>query len=202
MRNSNKPCVLVALTIILAWLPVYGEDHTEVSNLTGRYGLSAFQSCMQTPRGQPPATGFDPNTGALLQPGEVLSAVLNGVISFDAQGNVSVTNALLSDLFHDKTNIGDIPFSAKTPVSCSGHYLREDESLSFTMDCVAQVPPALTISIGPFQIEGFVGINERSITISSIEANILKEKVSVGGNIVAQRDRVCLLQGALNKLQE
>ena len=204
MHSPLRLGLLASMAMVLAGSVTLARtqepDKNKADTLNGRYGVSMYQSCIQTPRGQPPATGFDPTTGALVQKGEILGAVLKGTLLFDRQGNVSVPDALLSDLFFDKTNVGDVPISAKTPVSCQGSYSRADESLNLTLDCVAQLPPNLTVTIGTFKIEGLVGTQGRAITISSVEGNVLKESVAVGGHTVAERERVCLLQGALNKL--
>src|ERR1044071_7047505 len=200
MRSRNTLCLLLPMVIVLAGSPAFSQDGDE-DILRGRYGLSVSQSCMETPRGRPPATGFDPNTRALLQPAEVVNAVLKGVITFDREFHVTVGDALLSDLFLDKKNIGDVPISSNTPLACTGGYSRKGESLSFTLDCLAQLPNNLRVAIGTFQLEGFIGLGDRSITISSINGNILKESVSIGGVTVAQRERVCLMQGGLNKLR-
>jgi len=202
MRSHITLCVLAVVAILMSAGFAWGQGEDQAVTLTGRYGLSMIESCIETPRGVPPATGFDPNTRALLQPGEALNAVLKGVVSFGPQASVTIAEGLLSDLFLNQTSVGNVPITSRTPVSCTGQYLRAGEDLNFTLDCAAQLPGNLTVTIGTYQIEGLVGAGRRSIIISSLAGNILTEGFSIGGVTVAQRQQVCLLHGALAKLPD
>jgi hypothetical protein len=202
MYSSIRICTFAAAAIVGAGAFAVGLGQDCAEWLSGRYGMSMSLSFIATPRGHPPVLGFDPATRTLLQNGETLLAVLKGVFSFTRQGDVTIENGLLTDLFPNQTNAGDVPISSNTPVSCSGKYSLNGDALAFNLDCTSSLPNDLTVTIGTFQVDGLVGIDKRTITISSTAGNILTENISTAGTVVAQRQRVCILQGTLAKLAD
>ena len=167
----------------------------------GTYGFSLSEFCVETPRQPPPAQGFDPESRALSREADAVIAVLMGVMRFDLYGNVFVQDATISDLFIDATGVGDVPIASGTPLSCEGTYtIERSKRIELVLDCAAELPNGVGVTIGPFQLEGFLGRFGLSIPISSIAGNIQTETVSVGGVAVAERERVCLLRGTLAKL--
>jgi hypothetical protein len=169
--------------------------------LKGRYGASITQSCVLTPRGQPPAPGFDPATRALLQNGEAITAFVSGIFTFDQSGGVKMTDGFVSDIFLDQKNVGQTPIASKIPLTCAGAYSISDSTYRMALDCRAQAQN-VTITLGTLDLEGFVGPGARALTLGSGTGNILTENVLANGVPVAQRQRVCLFQGSLVKLRD
>ena len=169
--------------------------------LHGSYGFTLSEFCVESPRQAPPVQAFDPDTRELLQDADAVTAVLNGIMRFHQRGQVFIEDTTISDLFIDTTQAGDVPIAIGTAVSCEGTYVVDwDRRVEITVDCSAELPNDVSVVIGPFELKGFVGRYGLTIPLSSNVGNIQTETVSVGGIVVGQRERVCLLRGTLAKL--
>lgn len=169
--------------------------------LYGSYGFTLSEFCVETPRQPAPAEGFDPDTRTLLQDAEAVNAVLTGIMRFDRDDNVFIEDASISDLFIDLTNAGDVPIATGTPVSCEGTFAVDRRArLAVSLTCAAELPNNIDVTIEPFELDGFVGRFGGTVPISSTVGNIQTETIRVGGQVVAERERVCLLRGTLAKL--
>ena len=58
----------------------------------------------------------------------------------------------------------------------------------------------MTVTVGPLEFEGYVGKDRRSINLSLLKANIQTVAVSVAGNVVQKRERICIQSLSLDKL--
>jgi hypothetical protein len=171
-------------------------------SLRGEYGFNIAQSCVRTPFAAPPAGGFDLATRRLLVDGEVINASGLGVLRFERGGVVSVDNGVLTELLNDQTAAGQVPVSAGTKFSCKGTYsVAGGSKVAMSLQCaVTSAPPGLSIELGPFNYEGFVGHDRHSVVLSSVDASVHSVTVSAGGTPVQQRERICVQNMTLEKL--
>ena len=206
-RRRARAATAVIVTIVCVPFVAQGQDFTTSAGERGsnaprhEYGFSMTEFCVETPRGQPPAHGFNPDTRELLEDADAVTAVITGVMQFTNNGDVAINDATISDLFVDQTDVGDVPIASGTPVSCEGTYsMNPGKLVELALNCTAELPNNVSVVIGPFKLRGFLGRLGLTIPISSTAGNIQTETVYVGSTVVAERERVCLIQGTLAKL--
>ena len=170
-------------------------------SLSGAYGMTLSQSCVLPPLGPPPNPGFAPD-GSLLQPAEIVSATGTGVLRFSRDGRVSLEQGRLGELFHGRTQVGDVPLAAPSTYSCSGGYdLDADQRLTLDLACQVDAPrPGIEISVGPFILTGFASRERESLSLAALEGTLQTVEVSAGGQVVQRRERICLQQLTLVRL--
>jgi hypothetical protein len=160
------------------------------------------QSCVRTPFQVPPASGFNPANHALLLPGEVINSVGLGVMHFQYDGTVTVTDAAITELSVNQLAVGQLPVSPKTPFSCAGTYaLQPANRVTVSLTCNALTgQPGVTVTLAPFEFEGFVGDDNRPISLSTVSGGTQTVTVAVGGTPVQQRERICLQSLTLGRI--
>jgi hypothetical protein len=197
-----------ALTLAAAcalWTTAAAADEPSASSrrLSGAYGMAFSQTCILTPFGPPPSTGFDPTSGALLQEAEVISSESMGVLRLRRNGTATIEGGLLTEAQQNKLHVGDVPAMARIPYTCQGTYQRSGSRLALELGCNPTPPqPAITITIGPFRLAGFVSADEESLNLAALEGNVQSVEVAVGGTVVQRRERICLQHLSFTRLRE
>lgn len=170
--------------------------------LDGEYGMTSTQSCVRTPFLPPPAKGFDPSTLALLQQGEAVSAIGSGVMRFARDGAAEIVDGRFTEILSDRTQPGETPVNPLTEFGCTGDY-RLDEGGAITVDLVCTVkPPApgVAVTIHPFKFEGYVSRGKSSLQLNLIDGVVQTVAVSVNGQVVQQRERICVQNASLSRI--
>lgn len=210
MRSKDKRHTRAALAVLAALsmgsphANAQGDDEgdADTRSLHGEYGFTTTQTCVRTPFQRPPAAGIDVNTRQLLVNGEAINAVGLGVLRFAKDGTVGIEGGVLTEVALNQLSAGQAPLSVGTQFTCSGNYVAQpDNRLSVTLACNVVTPqPGLSVALAPFEFEGFVGRGRRSINLSSVKASLQTVTVSVGGNPVQQRHRLCVQSLSGDKL--
>jgi hypothetical protein len=204
-RTNRSACIgVTAVTTLLLAIPTaWSRDDDHATYLRGEYGFTTLQNCVRTPFLPPTVAGFEPSTGKLLVNGEVAEAIGSGIMRFAKDGTVSVT-ARGTEVQENQISAGQIPVVPGTEYTCSGTYdLTSDNQLAVTLPaCVVKSSsPSVTITVGPLEFEGYVGRNRGAGNLSMLKANIQTVAVSVAGNVVQKRERICIQSLSLNKLE-
>lgn len=170
--------------------------------LRGDYGFTTQQNCVRTPFLPPAVSGFDPSTLELLVDGEVAEAVGSGVMHFSRNGSVTVA-AGGTEVLENQISTGQTPVVPRTDYTCSGTYAVAPNSqvrVTFPLCVVKTNNPGVTVTVGPLEFEGYVGTKRRAINLSMLDGNIQTVAIAVGGNVVQQRERICIQNLTLDKL--
>ncbi len=170
--------------------------------LQGDYGLTAQQSCVRTPFQLPGAAGFDRTTGQLLTTATVADAAGSGIMHFDRDGTVDV-EVLGIELETNKVQPGDVPVSSGIQYACKGTYTVTSDSrisVSFPACNVSPPRPGLTVTVGPLELQGFVGRGREGMVLSAVKGNVETVSIAAGGNVVSQRERICVGSYSLEKI--
>jgi len=172
--------------------------------LHGAYGMTLSQTCVFPPLAPPPNPGFDPATGALLQPAEIVSATSTGIMRFADDGVVTLEQGVLSEIFQPRVQPGQVPVGARNAYRCAGPYTFADQrELSIDLTCDVLVPrPGVAIRITPFQLSGYVSRSRESINLAALEGNVQLLELSVDGQVVQTRERVCLQHLTLDRIRD
>jgi len=195
---------LFAVTIASFWASTaIAGDGYQKQTLQGKFGLTLSQSCMLTPFSAPPAVGFDSETGALVAPGEYVTAVSSGEAYFSRSGKVSIKSGVLSEIFPASINVGDLPVNPGNIYTCDGVYeLNSEGSMKANLKCSIDVPqPGVKVTVSPFELEGFVSRWGQSIKLVSTSGNIQTVEVSVQDQLAQQRQRICLQDVSMLRLR-
>ena len=206
MGCRTNSCIRIALmtiaTLVLGVPYALARDDESAEFLSGEYGFTTLQNCVRTPFLPAAVSGFDPNTHQLLVNGEVAEAVGSGVMQFAKDGTVTVT-AGGTEVQENQISAGQTPVVPGTEYTCSGTYAVEPTNeVTVTLpSCVVKTnSPGVTVTVGPLEFEGYVGKDRRSINLSLLKANIQTVAVSVAGNVVQKRERICIQSLSLDKL--
>jgi hypothetical protein len=194
-KMNNGLRIASATTLVLGLgLPFAAASAEDpYHSLRGEYGFTTVQNCVRTPFLALTAHGFDPATRQLLVNGEVAGAAGSGVMNFARDGTVTVA-AGGTEVVESQTAAGQTPVVPGTEYTCTGTYTvgaGDSVSLAFP-SCTIKTPnPALTVTVGPLEFEGYIGKNRRSIGLASLKANVQTVAVAAGGNVVQKRERIC-----------
>ena len=181
--------VCLSMLIALVWVQ---PAAAAAAKLVWDYNVVIDQTCVRTPFGPPPATGFDPGTKALLLPSEPLTATGTGVLRFQDGGVVTLENGLQTEVSMTQTGVGQIPVTPPAAFRCEGTYTVDGRDLALTLTC--EVPtgnPNVKISVGPQNFEGQISLNGHSIDLTNIAGDIQTISVLVSDFPVQERQRIC-----------
>lgn len=193
---------LLAVLATLLWAAGV-EAGGEATYLVGDYGMTSSQSCVRTPFVEPSTPGFDDATKALLLGGESVSAMGSGMMRFNRDGTVSITDGRFTEILNDKINPGDVPVNGVTEFSCEGDYLRlPDRKINIALECTVESRgPGVVVTIKPLNFEGYVGRAKQTLQLSLIDGAVQTVAVSVGGQVVQQRERICVQNASLSRIR-
>lgn len=201
-KHKNLHRLSAVLAMLLGASGAVAHDGFDGPNLVGSYGMTSTQSCVRTPFVHPSIKGFDENTKTLLLQGESISALGSGMMQFSRDGTVRVTGGHFTEILNDKTNPGDVPVSALTEYGCEGNYQRLPErKIKIDFECtVKSQGPGVVVSIKPFNFEGYIGRNQQTMQLNLIDGAIQTIAVSINGQVVQQRERICVQNASLSRL--
>jgi hypothetical protein len=169
--------------------------------LYGDYGFTTSKSCVRTPNQSPPATGFDPITRQLLLDGEAVNGVGSGIMRFARNGTVTMSG-VITEVSQSQLSPGKIPIAPRIEFSCDGAYaLHPGDKVTGAFSCnIKNRAPGVTVTLAPLSFEGFIGAGRDAINLSFLGDEIQTVTVSVGGNPIQQRHRMCAQSVSLVKL--
>ena len=195
--------LFAVLATLLGAKGVEAGGEGEATDLVGDYGMTTSQSCVRTPFVPPSTQGFDDATKALFLDGESVSAIGSGIMRFKRDGTVKITDGRFTEILNDKINPGDVPVSALTEFSCAGNYLRlPDRKINVDLECTVKSPgPGVVVTIKPLNFEGYVGRARQTLQLSLIDGAIQTVAVSVNGQVVQQRERICVQDASLSRIR-
>jgi hypothetical protein len=207
MWSSVALSALLSLTNVQAEEPAASvrtqtvEELASLLSLRGDYGFTFTQSCARTPFMPAGVRGIDPITKRLLVPAEQFVAVSVGTLSFAGDG-IAKLDAKLSELSNVTLDAGQVPVTSPMLYTCKGPFSVKGSKLAVTLNCnVTDVPPGLTVTLGPLNFEGFAGPGKQSLTLSTIGNEIQVATVKSGDTLLQQRDRICLQSATLDKIR-
>ena len=161
-------------------------------NVKGEYRVIVNQVCVRTPFQPPPANGFDPNTKQLLVEGETIAALGTGLLRFEDDGTLQMLEGTQTEVSFGLIAPGKTPITPPAQFTCSGNYTADGDKVSFTLTCDIKVPdPSLKVTVGPQQFEGYVDREKKTMNLTNIAGGIQAITVSMFGNPVQQRQRIC-----------
>jgi hypothetical protein len=203
---TRQRVILLSAAAVLSTCPFAGADDFDAArnqaSLRGSYGMTLSQSCVSAPFLPPPQIGIEPVTKTLLVDAEIISAVGTGIVHFSRDHSVTIDSAKLTEILNNQIAAGDVPVIAGSRFSCGGTYaLTGSNAISLEVACSVERDPPVTVNIQPLQYEGFVSHDRRSMTLSLIDGSVQKVTVSVAGQPVQVRDRVCLQSVSLARLR-
>ena len=201
-RNGQhlRPHALLALVLLST--ATYANDPSDTANaseaadpargLTGTYRFTTSETCVRSPFLLPPAAAFEPNTRQLMVDGETVSALGNGLLRFSSDGSVTLENGRQIEISTGRVGTGATPVAPASLFTCSGTHQLQGNKLSMSLACdVKQAAPVVKVALGPLNLEGYLGISPLFIDMVNIGSDIQTLTVSVNGNPVQQRQRIC-----------
>lgn len=210
MNRIRHRAMVVFGVASLLWAGTVGADseHPDGSRglskkIIGVYGMTFTQTCVLAPFQAPPAQGFDPDTKSLMTDAEIVSAVSSGVVRFHRDGRMTIEDGLLTEIFNARVSSGDTPVVTGSKYTCDGSYeVNAKGHLSAELVCRVIAPqPGVEVTIQPFRLEGFVSKTAEHITLNAIDGNIQLVSVAVQGQVVQERERICLQNLSLARLR-
>jgi hypothetical protein len=160
--------------------------------LKGDYRVVINQTCIRTPFTPPPANGFDPNTKQLLVDGEALTALGHGLFRFEDDGTFQLLEGIQTEVSMSQIASGRTPVTPPAEFTCTGNYTLQSRKMTMTLSCDVKVTdPGLKVTVGPQQFEGYVDRDNKTINLMNLAGGLQAVTVSVFGNTVQQRQRIC-----------
>lgn len=196
MRHYTTRTVLLSLVSLVAWVGTgHASDHRDEDSqtaITGDYRVVITQMCARTPYQVPPANGFDPTAHQLLVDGEAVTAIASGLLRFAENGTVQMLEGVQTEVSVNQTTAGKIPVASPSQLTCSGTYTLAQRKVTLNVSCdVNTSQPGVTVRLGPLSYQGYLDSRQRSISLTDAGATIQTVTISVAGNPVQQRQRVC-----------
>lgn len=181
-----------------------GEGWGEIfKRLHGDYGLTTKYSCVRTPFLPPGTPGIDRPTKQLLVGADVADAVGSGVMSFAPDGTVTVS-VVGAELETAKVLPGQAPVTTGVQYGCQGTYSLKPEGrieVSFPTCNVTSRQPGISVTVSPLELEGFIGSDRNTMVLSLLKGTVETVAVWAGGNVVQQRERMCLASFSLTEIR-
>jgi hypothetical protein len=196
MSDKRRQALCLSLTMLAASIGIgrAGDTGNEdaPTQISGDYRVVITQMCVRTPYQPPPASGFDPNTHQLLADGETVTAIGSGLLRFAEDGTVQMLEGVQTEVSVNQAAPGKVPVAPPTQLACSGTYTLRQRKVALSVSCDVNTPqPGVTVRLGPLSFEGYIDSRQHSISLTDAGANIQTITVSVAGNPVQQRQRIC-----------
>jgi hypothetical protein len=161
-------------------------------HIRGDFRVVITQMCVRTPYQQPPANGFDPDTHQLLVDGETVTAIASGLLRFTEDGTVQMLDGVQTEVSVNLLAPGKTPITPPSTFTCNGTYTMQEKKVALTMSCdVAAPQPGLKVTLGPQNFAGYIDPRQKSINLTDVGGGIQKITVSLAGNPIQERQRVC-----------
>jgi len=124
--------------------------------------------------------------------GEALTAIGSGLMRFGEDGSVQVLEGVQTEVSLAQLAPGQAPVAPPAQFTCGGTYTIQDRKVAFSLSCDVSVPqPGVKVTLGPQNFEGWVDQRKQTLSLTNIAGGIQTITVSVAGNPVQQRQRVC-----------
>lgn len=201
--NSHILAISSAMFLIVTAANSQAEGSAKWQRtLHGEYGLVTTQSCVRTPFHDPSTPGIDPATGQLLLDSEAVATVGTGTISFERDGSLMLSDGVMTELSHTVVSAGATPIPAPSKVNCPGHYsVNSNNEITMSMSCDVAPPQAgVSVVLEPLNFQGHVSRSREHIQLADVPGDLQKVSVLIGNTVVQQRERVCVMTGALTRL--
>ena len=206
MRGVTLPLSLASLAALVA-VTAEAADHQYAfgwdKRLRSEYGMTATYSCARTPFQAAGTPGFDPTTRQLLVAADVAHAVGAGVMRFSRDGSVSVDVDGV-ELETVKTQPGQRPVTSGIKYECDGTYTAQPDgqiAVEFPVCSVSAPQPGVTVTVGPLLLNGHFSKHSDAMVLSSVDGAMEKVASAVGGNVVQERERICIASFSLVELR-
>jgi hypothetical protein len=193
LRNTINLCASLVFALTSVGLTKADQESEErPQGANGEYRVVINQTCVRTPFQVPPAAGFDPATKQLLVDGETVTALGTGLLRLGNDGSAELTDGRQTEISMDLLAAGKTPVTPPAEFTCAGRYAIEEGKMTLTLTCDVKVPdPGVRVTVGPQEFEGHIDRDKKTINLTNIAGGIQAVTVSVFGNPVQLRQRVC-----------
>jgi len=193
--NSQQRLLRMLLAVSLLSTAAHANETSERDgdqSLVGTFRFTTSEICVRSPFLPPAVAAFEPNTRQLMVDGETVSALGGGLLRFSRDGSVTLEEGKQTEISVGRVGAGTIPVAPPSLFTCSGTHRLEGNKLLMSLACnVQQASPAVKVALGPLNLEGYLGFAPLSIDMTNSGADIQTISVSVNGNLVQQRQRIC-----------
>lgn len=168
--------------------------------LQANYGFTTSNNCVRATPHPPSVIGIDPDTRALLVPGEAVSQSGFGVMHFFKDGRLTL-EATASEVNLSQSAPGSLPQTTGLVGACSGTYtLSSGNKVAVHFDCHVDVTTqGVSFDLGPTNAEGFISENGMSVNLNQKDAlQTVTLALPNGATLVSER--VCVQRFALNRI--
>jgi hypothetical protein len=182
---------LLALSL-LATAAQANDDADADRNLSGVYRFTTSETCVRSPFLAPQTAAFEPSSRQLQVDGETVSALGGGLLRFSRNGTVTLEEGRQTEISTGRVGAGTTPVAPPSQFTCSGTHRLEGNKLVMSLACdVKQASPVVKVALGPLNLEGYLGLTPLAIDMVNAGGDIQTISVSVNGNVVQQRQRIC-----------
>jgi len=164
------------------------------------YGFRTSNNCVRAIPHPPSLIGIDPDTRALLVPGEVVSQGGGGVMHFFRDGRLTV-DATASEVNLSQVAPGAFPQTDGLVGTCRGSYtLSSGNRVSLHFNCHVDIPSqGVSFDLGPTNAEGFISENGVAVNLNQTDdLQTVTLKLPNGATLVSER--VCVQSFALTRI--
>jgi hypothetical protein len=211
-RNFHNRQVWLTVALFCAAGVAWGQEPAEkesahATNRSGMgrlhqvdYGFTTANNCVAAVPHPPTVTGIDPNTRALLVPGQAITQSGGGVMHFFRDGTLTV-DATAAQVNLSLNAPGDSPQTTGLVGTCSGSWtLSSGNKLATHFNCHVNITTqGVSFDLGPTNTQGFISIDGSSINLDQDDnLQIVTLMLPNGAKVVSER--TCVQRFALNKV--
>ena len=177
----------------------------QVHALSGKYGWTTQQTCVNTVPSPPGTDAIDPNPPNKLNvPAEIVNMNGVGTATFKKDGTMHIdVGGTAVQIRHSQTSPGQQPVTSGFDPVCDGTYsIGPNNKAKVDWNCVISTPqPGLTIQAGPVNWDGYVADNGRLIDLN-LKPTRQTLTFMQDGNPLFEVQRLCQQRFMFHKLPE
>ena len=192
--------LLVALAMMLASGPTFGNDKFFKKKIIGTYGFTTEQTCARSTAAAPGTVSIDPVTRQFNTEVHIVDMAGSGEMIFSRDGNFILDGFTAAELDKHDLTAGVMPVNDGFYPYCEGAYVMTSKTtFDLEFNCDIDVPAqGITIKAGPVLAEGYMSKGGTAITMNLLQ-NVQTLTAFVNGNPVGERQRICLQRFSLVK---
>jgi hypothetical protein len=170
--------------------------------LQAHYGFTTANNCVRATPHPPSIIGIDPDTRALLVPGEAVTQSGFGVMHFYKDGRLAL-DATATEVNLSQSAPGAFPQTAGLVGTCKGTYtLSNGNKVAVHFNCHVDITTqGVSFDLGPTNAEGFISENGMSINLNQKD-DLQTVRLALPNGATLVSERTCVQRFALNKISE